>query len=63
MERKVSIGITAIDKETPDDLTLEEFIHRADAALYEAKHRGRGQAVVDVCSSRSKGSAGRAAPR
>ena len=41
MEHKVSIGITAINKETPDDLTLEEFIRRADAALYEAKHRTR----------------------
>jgi len=54
MEHKVSIGITAINKETSDNLTLEEFIHRADSALYEAKHRGRGQAVVDLCSSRSK---------
>ena len=55
MENKVSIGITAINKETSDDLTLEEFICRADKALFEAKHRGRGQAVVDLCSSRSKG--------
>jgi len=54
MEHRVSIGITAINKETSDNLTLEEFIHRADSALYEAKHRGRGQAVVDLCSSRSK---------
>jgi two-component system cell cycle response regulator len=48
MEYKVSIGITTINADTPDDLSLEEFIHRADNALYEAKHRGRGQAVVDV---------------
>ena len=55
MESKVSIGITAINNGTPDELTLEEFIHRADNALYEAKHRGRGQAVVDLCFSQSKG--------
>lgn len=48
MENKVSIGITAINSETEDDLTLEEFIHRADNALYEAKHQGRGRAVVDL---------------
>lgn len=55
MENKVSIGITAINKETPDDLTLEEFIRRADKALYEAKHLGRGQAVIDLCASQAKG--------
>lgn len=51
MEGKVSIGITAINHGTPDDLTLEEFIRRADNALYEAKRRGRGRAMVDVCKS------------
>jgi len=55
MENKVSIGITAINKGTPDDLTLEEFIGRADRALYEAKHRGRGQAVVDLCPVQLQG--------
>lgn len=49
MENKVSIGITAIDPDTPDSLSLEEFIHRADNALYEAKRSGRGRAVVDLC--------------
>ncbi|MGE5028039.1 MAG: GGDEF domain-containing protein [Betaproteobacteria bacterium] len=49
MENKVSIGITSINPNTPDGLSLEEFIHRADKALYEAKRRGRGRAVVDVC--------------
>ena len=51
MENKVSIGITSIRRDTPNDLSLEEFIRRADKALYEAKRRGRGQAVVDVCQS------------
>ncbi len=50
MECKVSIGIATIDQQTPDDLTLEGFIHQADSALYEAKHRGRGRAVVFMCS-------------
>lgn len=49
MDNKVSIGVSAIHAQTPDSLTLEEFIHRADNALYEAKHRGRGRVVVDMC--------------
>ena len=50
MDGKVSIGITAINPETPDTLTLEEYFNRADNALYEAKHQGRGRAVVDICN-------------
>jgi diguanylate cyclase (GGDEF)-like protein len=49
MENKVSIGISTIRPDTPAGLTLEQFIHRADDALYEAKHRGRGRVVVDRC--------------
>lgn len=48
MENKVSIGISSINTETRDDLTLEGFIRHADNALYEAKRRGRGQAVVEL---------------
>lgn len=48
MDRKVSIGITTIGADTPDGFSLEEFIHLADHALYEAKHRGRGRAVVEL---------------
>ncbi|MCE5181991.1 MAG: GGDEF domain-containing protein [Betaproteobacteria bacterium] len=55
MENKVSIGITSINQETPDGLTLEDFIRHADNALYAAKHRGRGRAVVDVCSMPDNG--------
>lgn len=51
MENKVSIGITDINPNTADGLTLEEFIHRADKALYEAKHQGRGRIMVDLCLS------------
>lgn len=50
MEGRVSIGIAAIDPHTRDDLTLEDFIHQADSALYDAKHRGRGRAVVGGCA-------------
>ena len=49
MDCTVSIGITAINSETPETLTVEEFFRRADSALYEAKHRGRGRAVIDIC--------------
>jgi len=55
MEGKVSIGITAIDANTPDTQTLEEFIRRADDALYEAKRLGRGRAIVEVCASQAQG--------
>jgi diguanylate cyclase (GGDEF)-like protein len=50
MEGRVSIGIAAIDQYTKDDLTLEAFINQADSALYDAKRRGRGRAVVGGCS-------------
>jgi len=55
MGNKVSIGITSINQNTPDNLSLEEFIRRADNALYEAKYRGRGQAKVDLCASQLNG--------
>lgn len=50
MEDKVSIGITTINPETPNGLTLEEFIRRADKELYEAKRNGRGRVAVEYCS-------------
>lgn len=55
METKVSIGISTINPGTPDSLTVEEFIHHADNALYEAKNSGRGRAVVDLCSTPDSG--------
>ncbi len=50
MDGKVSVGISTIDPRTPVNTTLEDFIHQADSALYDAKHRGRGRAVVGKCN-------------
>lgn len=63
MENKVSIGITDINPHTPDSLTLGEFIHRADKALYEAKHRGRGRIVVDLCLEPDGSTCSQACPK
>jgi diguanylate cyclase (GGDEF)-like protein len=49
MDGKVSVGIATIDQSTPKDFALEDFIHKADTALYEAKRRGRGRAVIAQC--------------
>jgi two-component system cell cycle response regulator len=51
LENKISIGIATLNQDTRSDLTLEEFIRHADTALYEAKHRGRGQVVSHFCMS------------
>lgn len=61
MDRKVSCGITAVNADTPDGFAVEEFFRRADHALYDAKHRGRGRVVVELCSG-ADGSAGRKLP-
>ena len=63
MENKVSIGITDINPYTPDSLSLGEFIHRADKALYEAKHRGRGRIMVDLCLAPDGSNCSRACPK
>lgn len=52
---KVSIGITSINRNTPNDISLKEFIRRADNALYEAKRHGRGRSIVDLCASQLNG--------
>lgn len=63
MENKVSIGITDINPQTPEKLTLGEFIHRADKALYEAKHRGRGRIMVDLCLAPEGGDCSHTCPK
>lgn len=55
MDGKVSVGVATINKDTDEDLSIEEFIRRADGALYEAKRRGRGRTIVHPCTSQSNG--------
>ena len=49
MNNKVSIGIASITKTEPCHGNLQDFVGRADKALYEAKGAGRGRIVVDTC--------------
>jgi two-component system cell cycle response regulator len=51
MTNKVSIGIATISADRPCDGNLENFIHRADDALYEAKRGGRGRIAVSSCDA------------
>lgn len=55
MANKVSVGVATINKDTDEELSLEEFIRRADDALYEAKRRGRGRIIVHPCASQANG--------
>lgn len=48
MENRVSIGIASISSHSGHDATPQDFIHRADDALYEAKRNGRGQVVTST---------------
>jgi len=54
MDGRVSIGIAGLREGD----TEERLVARADAALYEAKRRGRGQAVVAEVTAEA-GEAGR----
>ncbi len=49
LDHQVSIGLATINQDTEGELTMGEFIRRTDNALYEAKHRGRGQVVSHFC--------------
>lgn len=49
MNNKISIGIASISKTEPCHGNLQDFIGRADKALYEVKSAGRGRIVVDTC--------------
>lgn len=48
MNGRVSIGIASVSAGEPCDGELENFIHRADDALYQAKRNGRGRVVADT---------------
>jgi diguanylate cyclase (GGDEF)-like protein len=51
MNGKVSIGIATLPREDAQQVELEEFIHTADDALYEAKRAGRGRVVLHGCTA------------
>jgi two-component system cell cycle response regulator len=49
MNNKVSIGIMSISSEQNCCRDVQNFIKRADDALYQAKHEGRGRVVLSTC--------------
>lgn len=51
MKNKVSIGIVSLSAEHNCSTDLQDFIKRADDALYQAKHAGRGRAVYSTCEA------------
>lgn len=54
MNNKVSIGVVSISAEHNDCTDVRDFIKRADDALYQAKHAGRGRAVLTTCAAGGK---------
>lgn len=51
MNNKVSIGIVSMSAELNCSTGVQDFIKRADDALYQAKHAGRGRAVYSKCDA------------
>jgi len=55
MSNKVSIGIACLTAENNNCSDVQAFIKRADDALYQAKHAGRGRAVLTACNTQHAG--------
>ena len=55
MNNKVSIGIVSMTAELNCSTGVQDFIKRADDALYQAKHAGRGRAVFSRCDANGDG--------
>ena len=55
MNNKVSIGIVSMTAELNCSTGVQDFIKRADDALYQAKHAGRGRAVLFKCDANRDG--------
>ena len=51
MNNKVSIGIVSMSADLNCSTDVQDFIKRADDALYQAKHAGRGRAVLSTCEA------------
>lgn len=51
MNNKVSIGIVSLSAERNCSSNVQDFIKRADDALYHAKHAGRGRVVFSTCET------------
>ena len=51
MNNKVSIGIVSLSAERNCSSDVQDFIKRADDALYQAKHAGRGRAIYSTCEA------------
>ncbi len=47
---KVTVSVGMVCVESPDKITIQELIHQADQALYQAKESGRNRFVSKFCN-------------